>query len=94
MGLSDSFEAYYQGVRRCWRFGQKENVHNHIITSDMEGNVVKNIARKERDAAEMADNMMVHMKDIQNDHIGGFERTKTEYQPALNMNIPAFLEAV
>ncbi len=27
VGLSDSFEAYYQSVRRCWRFGQKECVN-------------------------------------------------------------------
>ena len=27
VGLSDSFEAYYQAVRRCWRFGQKSRRH-------------------------------------------------------------------
>ena len=94
VGLSDSFEAYYQGCRRCWRFGQKNTVNCHIITSDMEGNVVKNIARKERDAAEMAENMLVHMEEIQNSQIRGFERSKSDYEPALRMNIPAFLEAV
>lgn len=31
VGLSDSFEAYYQSVRRCWRFGQKECVNCYII---------------------------------------------------------------
>jgi SNF2 family DNA or RNA helicase len=50
VGLSDSFESYYQSVRRCWRFGQKRTVHAHIITSELEGAVVANIKRKEADA--------------------------------------------
>jgi hypothetical protein len=27
LGLSDSYEQLYQAVRRCWRFGQKEQVN-------------------------------------------------------------------
>ena len=35
VGLSDSWEQYYQAVRRCWRFGQKQPVKVHVITPDM-----------------------------------------------------------
>jgi hypothetical protein len=33
VGVTDSFEAYYQAVRRCWRFGQTRDVHVHIFAS-------------------------------------------------------------
>lgn len=61
VGLSDSFEQYYQAIRRVWRFGQSKPVHCHIITSQAEGAVVRNIQRKEADAAQMAAEMVKHM---------------------------------
>ena len=55
VGVTDSFESYYQAVRRCWRFGQKRDVHVHIFASSAEGAVVANLRRKERDALAMAE---------------------------------------
>lgn len=54
VGLSDSFESYYQAVRRCWRFGQKHPVDVHVVSSELEGVVVANIKRKGAMAEEMA----------------------------------------
>lgn len=51
VGLSDSYEAYYQAVRRCWRFGQQRDVDAHIVLSDLEQEIASNVARKEREAA-------------------------------------------
>ena len=48
VGLSDSFEAYYQAVRRCWRFGQEKPVDVYIVISDAEGAVKMNIERKQK----------------------------------------------
>lgn len=48
-GLSDSFEEYYQGVRRVYRFGQQEEVKVFIVLSDAEQNVVRNVLRKQED---------------------------------------------
>jgi SNF2 family DNA or RNA helicase len=50
---SHSFEQYYQGVRRCWRFGQKRPVRVDIVTTEGEMGVLKNLQRK----AEAADVM-------------------------------------
>lgn len=61
VGLSDSFEQFYQAVRRCWRFGQKRPVTAHVITSTAEGVVVENINRKEQQAREMMDNIVREM---------------------------------
>lgn len=62
LGLSDSYEQFYQAVRRSWRFGQTRPVHCHVVTSSREGAVVANIQRKEEDAARMAGEMVKHMQ--------------------------------
>lgn len=61
VGISDSFESWYQAVRRCWRFGQTHAVHAHLITAEAEGAVVDNIKRKEGQATEMMDNLIAEM---------------------------------
>jgi len=61
VGLSDSFEQFYQAVRRCWRFGQRSPVDVHVITAEREGAVVRNIERKERDAADMMAQVVRHV---------------------------------
>lgn len=53
VGLSNSYEQYYQAVRRCWRFGQTKDVDVKVITSIREGKVVENIKRKDKDAEKM-----------------------------------------
>ena len=94
VGLSDSFEAYYQATRRCWRFGQKNPVNVHVITSEMEGGVVANIKRKEQDAERMATAMVEHMSSISSIEIKGISRTVSEYKPKQEVVLPKFLEAI
>ena len=60
VGLSDSWEQYYQAVRR---FGQKENVNVHIIYAETEGRVVANIQRKEQQASDMFDGITAHINE-------------------------------
>lgn len=79
VGLSDSYEAFYQAVRRCWRFGQEYPVKCRVITSDIEGAVVKNIQRKEEDASKMAEMMVENMHEINAENIRGIERDKSVY---------------
>jgi len=50
---SHSYEQYYQGIRRCWRFGQKRQVVVDIITTEGEKMIMKNLKRK----ADQADKM-------------------------------------
>lgn len=88
VGLSDSYEQFYQAVRRCWRFGQKRHVNVHVITAETEGAVVRNIQRKEEDAMRMADNMIEHMKEIETENIKGMTADKTVYNPQIEMIIP------
>lgn len=80
VGLSDSFEQFYQALRRVWRFGQKQSVNCYVITAETEGAVVANIKRKERDAMVMAENMVGHMRELNKAAIHGAERIKDEYK--------------
>ena len=52
VGMSDSYEAYYQCIRRSWRFGQSQPVHAHIVLSDLEQPIYDNVLRKEREARD------------------------------------------
>lgn len=69
-GLSDSYEQFYQAVRRCWRFGQKHPVNVHVVISRSEGEVLKNIQRKERQAEELYAELIYHVNNIQEENNG------------------------
>ena len=60
---SHSFEQYYQGVRRCWRFGQTRPVVVDIITTPGESSVLKNLQRKAAAADEMFSRLVEYMND-------------------------------
>lgn len=81
VGLSDSYEQFYQAVRRCWRFGQEHPVKCHIITASTEGEVLENIQRKESDAQHMGAAMIEAMRDISIHCIhGATSRFKVDYK--------------
>ena len=56
-GISDSYERFYQAVRRCWRFGQKSPVDVYIILSEKEINMLSNIQKKEKLMEQMQHKM-------------------------------------
>ena len=91
LGLSDSYEQFYQAVRRCWRFGQQNPVVVHVVTAETEGAVVRNIERKERDAMVMRESMISNMGDITRRTIKSTEQNKTEYNAAMKMEIPEWI---
>jgi DNA modification methylase len=79
LGLSDSYEQYYQSIRRCWRFGQEQPVNVHIIITDIERNVIKNILRKDNEATNMREEMTKNMQDISSKSIRGLTQETVEY---------------
>lgn len=58
VGLSYSFEDFYQALRRSYRFGQKHEVNAHIIQARTEGAILQTINRK----IEQHQNMQQQMK--------------------------------
>lgn len=55
VGLGDSYEQYYQAIRRCYRYGQTRIVEAHVILSHLESQIAANVARKERQANAITD---------------------------------------
>lgn len=91
VGLSDSFEQIFQAIRRCWRFGQENEVNVHIVISELEGAVMANIKRKEEDFEQMIDGMVQFTKAITEKNIRATSVDKTDYTPHLKMQLPNWL---
>jgi superfamily II DNA or RNA helicase len=92
VGVTDSFEAYYQAVRRCWRFGQKRDVHVHVFASSSEGAVVANLKRKERDATQMAESLSQETRDAVMAEVTGANRQTNPHNASQRVTVPAFLK--
>jgi DNA modification methylase len=78
-GLDDSFESFYQAVRRCYRFGQQSIVSVHLVSSSAEGAVKANLERKQAQADDMAESMVSHMRELTKQTIKGSIMEKSEY---------------
>ena len=89
-GLGNSYEQYYQGIRRQWRFGQTQQVNVYVVVSTADGAVVANIRRKEQQAGEMFDNLVKHMS-VHTD-LGVATRNEMDYNPQQSIKIPAWLK--
>lgn len=53
VGMSDSYEQYFQAIRRLWRYGQTAEVDAHIVLTDIEAPIAENVHRKEREADQL-----------------------------------------
>lgn len=91
VGVTHSWEAYYQAIRRCWRFGQTRPVDVHVFASELEGAVVANLQRKERDASAMADALVSETKEAVRAEVRGLERQTNDYRPGATMALPTWM---
>jgi len=91
VGVTDSWEAYYQAVRRSWRFGQKREVHAHVFASEAEGAVLANLKRKEADAQRMAEELSRETAGAVRAEVRGITRETNEYAPGVRMTVPGWM---
>ena len=91
-GLSDSYEQYYQALRRCWRFGQEKPVNVYIIISSKEGCVKENIERKQTDFEKMQKEMTELTKEITKKELKSTCRISAPYDPHVKMVLPSWDE--
>lgn len=80
-------------MRRCWRFGQKRDVHVHIFSSKAEGAVVANLKRKEREAAQMAESLSAETRDAVMTEVTGTTRSTNAHDAHRTVAVPSFLRA-
>jgi superfamily II DNA or RNA helicase len=92
VGLSDSYEQYYQALRRCWRYGQERTVTATIVIGESEGTVMQNVMRKERQADQMFAGLVGAMRKVSPVAGARPERGhRTVYRTSERMEIPSWI---
>jgi hypothetical protein len=76
---SHSFEQWYQAIRRCWRFGQKNPVRVDVISSEGEAGVLANMNRK----AAQAEQMFSRLVELINNELRIEKRQEHKNQPII-----------
>lgn len=89
VGLSFSYESYYQAVRRFWRFGQQRPVHVHIAIAETEAVIWHTIQRKAADHERMKSAMNAAMRQATKEY-----GVKLAYQPTQRVQLPKWLREV
>jgi DNA modification methylase len=69
VGLSDSFESWYQCIRRCYRYGQQRPVEVFIVLSEIEDAIYENVMRKEREAERMSTKLIENVQEFERSEI-------------------------
>lgn len=90
VGLGDSFEQYFQAIRRSWRFGQIRPVTTYIVLSDLEAPVYENILRKEQEHVETMRELLAAVEGYEREQLAGL-RGREDYQPKVKIRLPAWL---
>lgn len=92
VGATDSYEMWYQCIRRQWRFGQRHPVDVHMFCSELEGNVLDNLKRKGEDAKRMGDELSGETRDMVRAEVYGQDRQTNEYAARV-VAVPPWLTA-
>lgn len=79
VGLSNSWEQYYQAIRREYRFGQNNPVDVHVVATDVEMAVLDNIERKQGQADVMMAEMVQYMRETMINELGATARREDVY---------------
>lgn len=86
-GRSFSYEAWYQAVRRCWRFGQTREVTCHLIVAEGESQIGRVIDRKSTDHIKMKRAMGEAMRRARAADAG----VRVSYNPTHETEFPTWL---
>jgi hypothetical protein len=86
-GRSYSYEAWYQAVRRCWRFGQTRNLQVHVVVAEGETEIGRVVERKAADH----DRMRAAMRRAMRDAVYGDQVARVGYNPTHEGRLPKWL---
>lgn len=73
LGMSDSYESYYQCIRRQWRYGQTEPVDVHVVVTDHETEIVNNVRRKEDQSELLSAEIIAAARKYEMEELGMVE---------------------
>jgi len=86
VGLSFSYEMFYQAIRRFWRFGQTRAVECHVAMAQTEMVIWNVIQRKKVDHEAMK----IEMFDAMRREIL-IKTVKNPYNPTMRANLPTWI---
>ena len=90
-GLSDSYEQFYQAIRRCYRFGQKEQVDVYVITSEAESSILENIKNKQQNHELMSREMLKVINTVTKEKLYKMSFEHSNYRPMKKIVMPRFI---
>lgn len=93
VGLSDSYEQYYQAIRRCYRFGQTRPVHAHIILADVEHVIAANVRAKERQARSITAGLVAAISAENRHELFAGTSKSDSFDPTKQLVIPNWLRS-
>ena len=91
-GISDSYEKFYQAVRRCYRFGQENEVNVYVIISRRELSVLNNIKKKQEQHDKMSYEMVERTSEILKNEIHSTTKITEDYTADLSVVLPIWLK--
>lgn len=91
VGLSDSYEQYYQAIRRCYRFGQTRPVQAHVVLADVESVIAQNVRAKERTAAATTEGLVAAIAAENRRQLFAGTSKADDYAPRRALTLPAWL---
>lgn len=91
-GISDSYEKFYQAVRRCYRFGQENEVNVYVIISRRELSVLNNIKKKQEQHDKMSYEMIERTSEILKNEIHSTTKITEDYTADLQVILPIWLK--
>lgn len=80
VGLGDSYEQYYQAIRRSWRFGQRREVDVRIVLSDVEDVIYQNVIRKEAEARAMGEALVAEVAQYEREEVTAMTHQTDDYE--------------
>lgn len=93
VGLSDSYEQYYQAIRRCWRFGQTRPVTAHIVLADVERVIADNVRAKERAARDITAGLVSAIAAENRRELFAGTSKGDDYEPSRPLTVPTWMES-
>jgi len=79
-GINDSWETFYQCIRREWRYGQTEPVNVYLIIHDAEAEIYQNIQRKDTMAKRLKEKLIEQIGVYEKEELGMKSDLKTDYR--------------
>jgi hypothetical protein len=90
LGLNDSWETWYQCIRREWRYGQHEPVDVHVIMSELEAEIYHNVMRKDAMAARLRAGLIEHVSEFEKGELNLAAPRDSSYGNLMNMILPSW----